>query len=153
MLNVRPATGEDVHYLLDIDVKCFDYPWSAEHWRVVGSTVNIAVATYYGTPIGMVVFAGAESEKGVPFVTMVKLAVKESFRNRGIGETLLLTVVEFGRKIESTGVRAVVPESSNAIDWLIKMGFKASGVDRECFDLYGIKEDGYMFQRELTTCE
>jgi len=156
MYGVRPATSEDVHYILDIDIKCFDDPWPAEHWRLVGDQLNVAVATYYGTPIAMVVFTLAQTETGLPFVTMTKLAVKEPYRNRGIGRTLLRNVEGFGRNADATGIWTTVPESKckgerNIADWLAKFGFKAVGVNRGCFDAYGYSEDGYLFTRPL--CE
>lgn len=154
MITVRQAKGEDVHYILDLDIKCFDDPWPAEHWRLASGEVNVAVATWYGTPVGMVVFTLLETQDSMRFVSMTKLAVKESFRNRGFGTMLLQTVEDFTHEVKASGICITIPESKctgerTPADWLAKVGFKAVGVNRKCFEAYGVSEDGYLFQRSI----
>ena len=35
MIGFRAAEQKDAHYLIDIDIKCFDYAWTPEDWRQV----------------------------------------------------------------------------------------------------------------------
>lgn len=43
-------------YLLDIDVKCADQPWSRERWAQEVHNHTGSVVTYYGTPVGFALF-------------------------------------------------------------------------------------------------
>ena len=56
MIGFRAAEQKDAHYLIDIDIKCFDYAWTPEEWRQVGKYCVACVATWNDTPVGMAIF-------------------------------------------------------------------------------------------------
>ncbi len=96
MLDIRATTERDAHYLLDIDIKCFDYAWLPEDWRNLAKTCLACVATWNGTPIGMVIFANNQ----LGGVDIEKIAVKPPYRNQGIGRRLLRNCALYAREIE-----------------------------------------------------
>lgn len=147
---IRGGRPEDANSLLDIDIKCFEDAWTAEHWSKIGHDQDYAmsVATYFGTPIGFGVFT--EREGGVE---IVKLAVKSGHRRQGVSRGLLDSGVSFARR--QTNARAifiVLPESMvydadrGATQWLAKLGFKATKpILKKHFTVYGEPEDGVKF--------
>jgi ribosomal protein S18 acetylase RimI-like enzyme len=153
IFSVRKAYGEDAHYIIDIDIKCFDDPWPPEYW-VSFEDLQVYVATYYGTPIAMVAFMVGETEKGIKFVSLSKLAVKPAFRGRGVSKMLLAQAEKFAKQINAHSIWLTVPESlcvgeRSIAGWLKLAGFRATSVQPECFESYGEPEDGYSFQYTL----
>ena len=150
---VREAEPKDLHHLLDIDIKCFDYCWSGDDWRTVASAekVKVLVATWYGTTLGFAVTEPSESGLFMP-----KLAIKPNYQNRGLGRILLGKVWERAYTLELSKIETVVSETMcdpsvdrNAATWLLKMHFKATGVKKQFVKLYGQYEDGYKFELEV----
>lgn len=68
---------------------------------------------------------------GVIFID--ELIVKESERGRGLGQQLLATAEEFGRKIGAHKMWLVTDKDSKAIDFYGKLGFKQTGLFKNHF--------------------
>ena len=149
MIHFRAAEERDAHYLIDIDIKCFDYAWMPEDWRQVSKTCVACVATWCGTPVGMAIFA--KTPEGD--VEIVKVAVKSCYRNRGIARRLLYNCALYARETHAPRLLMLVPESrlrpgerDDISAWLTKLGFRA-GIPllRDYFTFYGQPEDGVLF--------
>jgi ribosomal protein S18 acetylase RimI-like enzyme len=147
----RPA---DAHYLIDIDIKCFEHAWTPEEWRETSETSLGAVATWHGVPIGMSI--SRRSLEGD--VEVVKVGVKPPYRNNGIGRHLLQNCILHARDIMATRLFTIVPESAIApgqpqdlSTWLSKLGFRAEKpLLRNHFYSYGQSEDGVTFSMPVS---
>lgn len=152
-INFRATTAQDSHYLIDIDLKCFDTALTPEEWREINASCLGAVATWYGTPIGMIVTRRTEEND----VEVVRLAVKKPYRRLGIGRRLLQNAVAHAREVASTRCFVIVPETSLAPGepdelsvFLSKCGFRAEKpLLRDHFHSCGTTEDGVVFARAV----
>lgn len=149
MIAFRASEPKDAHYLLDIDIKCFDYAWLPSEWRIVAQHCVACVATWNGTPIGMAIFGkNADGD-----VQVVKLAVKPAYRHRGIATGLMRNCALYAREIHAPRLVLLVPESwlcpgqpGDISGWLVKLGFRAhKPLLRNQFTFYGQSEDGVLF--------
>lgn len=138
---------------MDCDIKCFDYPWSSDSWAFAAEEYVLKVATYYGTPIGFAVYLFNE-EKGV--AQFPKIGVKPTFRRRGVGRMLLRDGIKFATTMGAPLIETVLPESilrpnePNFVgEWMTKMGWKATGIERDFYPMMGQKEDGIRFILKL----
>lgn len=159
IFSIRKATREDLQYVMDIDLKCYEYPWSSDFWHDAASYETV-VGTFYGTPVGMAVFANGpvicptfchDVPEGV--FTLLKLAVKERFRRRGLGRMLLNYIKGVAWTAKSETLISIVPESIclpgskyDASVWLNRMDFEARNIIPACFTNCGEAEDGYLFE-------
>ena len=153
MIEVRPGRKEDIQYVLDIDVKCFDDPWSPDKWRK--DELSVAVGTVHKTPVGVVVFEIINTRKQ-QCVRMDKIAVKPGFRNRGIAKALVQEVRNCCMYNGLLYIETIIPESMCVPDtprdvtgFLSKVGFRGFGIKRDAFTDMGQPEDGYIFRLEI----
>jgi GNAT superfamily N-acetyltransferase len=153
MIQIRASNEQDAHYLLDIDIKCFDYAWLPKDWRRIAQDCMACVATWRGTPIGMVVFRNNRQGD----VEIEKVAVKAPFRHQGIGRRLIHNCAMFAREIGAIELLMLVPEGrlrpgepDDISGWLTKLGFRAEvPLLRDYFTFYGQPEDGVLFSHPI----
>lgn len=161
--SIREAKDEDAQYVMDIDIKCFGYPWTPDFWADTSKTYQTLVATFYGTPVAMAVYSKGpvicptfcyEAPEGVH--TLLKVAVKEKYRRHGIGKMLVNRVKGNAYSAKSETLLAIVPESlcvpsssKDASVWLGNCGFRAKQIIPACFTDCGEVEDGFLFESVL----
>lgn len=152
-VNFRPTTENDAHYLLDIDLKCYDTALTPDEWRELQKSAQGAVATWCETPIGMII--SRRTEEGD--VEVMRVAVKAPWRNIGIGKRLMLNAVAHARDIGSTRCFVIIPESQidpgkphDLSGWLFKLGFRAEvPLLKDHFVSCGQLEDGVVFSFQV----
>jgi ribosomal protein S18 acetylase RimI-like enzyme len=152
--HVRGANPNDTNYLLDIDIKSFENPWSPEEWQSLGiqRDMCISVATHFGTPVGFAVFKLDQRD-----VVIQKLAVKPVARRQGVSRRLLDAANQYARDNSAEWLRLTIPESAiypdhpnSLIDWLKAAGFKAiTPFVKNHFTTFGNHEDGVQFISKL----
>ena len=143
MIKIRKPEVTDINALLDVDLKATDDPWTIDHWR--GACVNndtyISLATYFNEPVGFVICNTTGR--------ILKIAVKPTFRNKGIGTRLIEVVKYWATENNILGLGIVVPESlcynNDMCKWLNKQGFLAGGILKDGAKYYGTVEDGFLF--------
>jgi ribosomal protein S18 acetylase RimI-like enzyme len=149
---IRSAIRDDLQHLFDIDLKCFDIPWTIDEWKYCGGGESLVhVATVDLTPVGMVIYHPAEC------LSIVKLAVKPQFRLRGISRLLLEHCVRCANDNGSQRISITVPETiiyctdtDNISPWLDKLHFYATTpLLKDHYDIYGRLEDGIVFTRDV----
>lgn len=157
---LRGFRPEDMMYLLDIDAKCNDQPWSNETWTEEIYRHTGSVVTYFGTPVGFALFKRYTVKDGCS-VELVKLAVKQPYRRQKLGLLLMSGCMRFAQDMACRQVFCVLPEShlyppDAAILFLGACGFKAVvPMLRDYFDFDGVQQDGVKLLRVLpegTTC-
>ncbi len=149
MIEFRPSYKEDAHYLIDIDLKCFDYAWLLEDWRAIANNSFACVATWNSTPVGMIIFSRTMYND----LEVMKLGVKPAYRNHGLGSQLLFNCLLYGRDILASRIVMVIPESRicpgdshDLSQWLSKRGFRAQvPLLHDYYTFYGKPEDGVVF--------
>lgn len=147
-MQIRAATKNDAHYLFDIDLKCFDFPWSIHEWRIFGQACLGTVATHNSVPVGMVLFKANDDD-----LLIVKIGVKHEFRRQGIGRALVDNCLQYARDTNLLTLSMVVPETllrpgdpDDVSGWLTTTGFKPTiPLLSQHFEMYGKSEDGVRF--------
>ena len=161
---IREASAQDANYIYDLDLKCFDNPWSKENWAAISanSQAHAWVGCYRQVPISLVVterqsFVPPDTRNRVQSLHIHKLCVKEIFRRKGVGARLLQFVHH--RAVEKVAVGWVtmtVPEwlintdePTNCLGWLQKYKLKALATLPTKIALYGKDYDQYLFGYQL----
>jgi GNAT superfamily N-acetyltransferase len=152
MYHVRDATENDSNYIFDIDLKCFETAWTPDEWREKAEHYRIQVCSYFGTPIGFIVFR--EFEGGVE---IAKIAVKVKHRLKGVAGQLLDTVMEWARSHGIHRLSLMVPEymidpdhPQRICGWLVASRFCGTKpFIRGAFTICGESEAGVIFERSI----
>ncbi|MCK4505317.1 MAG: ribosomal protein S18-alanine N-acetyltransferase, partial [Candidatus Aegiribacteria sp.] len=141
---LRIASNKDVPEILEIENKCFPCPWNSEQitdcintplFRTWTASINGKIAGY--------LTANLVSEE----THIVNLAVREEFRNIGIGSLLIRTGNAWGERLGSSISRLEVRESSKpAIALYLRNGYRQTG-ELSCY--YPDGENGLKFQVSL----
>jgi GNAT superfamily N-acetyltransferase len=146
---IRATTKKDIHYLLDIDLKCFEFPWTIDEWKTLGERCLGTIATVNRTPIGFVLFRSDDDGD----MEIVKIAIKPGYRRHGIASRLLDNCVRFARETRTHCLHLVIPERLVYPDtpdeisgWLCHVQFQPTvPLLRDRFEYYGRLEDGIRF--------
>jgi len=153
IFNIREAWATDQVRLIDIDIKCFDAAWSPDAWALASGNYVIKVATFYGTVIGFETFFHAKDHNSV-FIP--KLGVLPAYRRKGIGRSFVKDAIEFAGQVKATRLETLLPESMLRPgepvfcgEWMNKVGFKATGIEKDVFVAMGQPEDGIRFTLSL----
>lgn len=149
MIEFRASTQDDAHYLLDIDLKCFDLAWTPDDWREASEKCFATVATSKKTPIAMAVFWRSPDND----IEILRLGVKPEFRRSGIARQLIRNCMTYARECNAFEIRMLLPESrlcpgepDDLSVWLRKTGFRATlPLHKDAFTFYGRSEDGVAF--------
>jgi len=158
-MKVRRFEKSDAAFLIDIDRKGQEFPFTMEDWEVALNAVmepdpqhlwRIDVVTVNGTPRG---FLFSIFEGNLLFI--VRLVVTPSHRGAGLGSTLLDKGFELAREYRMRKLKMIVPETAcrgepgDMGQWLLGKGFKCTKASSSLFNLYGQDWDGLTFELEL----
>jgi GNAT superfamily N-acetyltransferase len=145
--SIRPATARDINYLMDIDLKCYEYPLDYSAWRVyiTSPDIELLVATIEAAPIGFIVFTKTE---------ILRLAVKAAYRKEGTGSRLINNALDSARQAGGDKLDIIVPETSclpghpdDVSAFLMGNNFVAKPpIIEGIFEMYGRPVDGYCFE-------
>lgn len=153
---IRAATETDLHYLIDIDVKCFYRSWSTQKWKSLILADTIAyVLSYRTVPVGFVSFSKDEFD-GNECLRISKLAIKPVHRGRDFASEMLIHVVKYAKAHSLKSIVFTVGEdliyncgAYNIQGWVRKSGFKAVGITSNFDVLHGKLIDGINYVLEL----
>jgi len=147
--NIRRPQLSDLHYLYDIDLKCFDDNLTLDEWReYLGDAGHeILVCMLDDLPVGFVVWHVND---------LLRLAVKPACSYLGLGTRLLRAVENILIKRGMRYMSINVPESLccpdqslDASGWLLKRGFKATSIHRGGGVFCDNPEDAFVFTKTL----
>ena len=157
---IRLAQARDIHYLADIDLKSYDYPWSLTQWREIGTdpTTAVMIAAVRADPVGMYVW---RKQPNIKQAEILKLATKPIFRGRGIGTFLLLAAEAAMCASSLNEATIIVPEINCLPDhpddvssWLVKRGYHVVlPILEGRFRMYGKRCDGFKFVHDVRDSE
>jgi len=142
---VRRMVSEDIETVTELELLCFEDAWTEKHFRheVENSRVSVPiVAEIRGEIVGYMVSWFVEDE-----IHIANIAVSPLHRKRRIGEYLLHTILEAGKKQGSVFVYLEVRVSNvAAIQLYKKFGFVASGIRAR---YYQNGEDALLMEKYL----
>lgn len=153
LTNIRKPESQDLNYILDIDLKCFEDNWSYHEWREIlyDSRYGVLIGTYKSMPVGFIVWFGGAQEG-----LITRLGVKPTYRKKGVGSQLLLAVEVI---LTQQGIKEVhfpIPESLcqpgteyDVSKWLTTRKYKAGSLMHGTGVYCGVKEDEIVFQKCL----
>jgi len=154
---IRTAQLKDIHSLVDIDLKGYDYPWSVNEWRKFAAdpTCVTLIASLRAEPVGVCVW---QKRPAIKEGEILKLATKLTYRCRGIGSLLLHEVETGAEENKLLEMVVIVPEikccpgqPDDVSQWLLKRGYKAvKPVLTNHFHMYGSHCDGFKFVNSFT---
>jgi GNAT superfamily N-acetyltransferase len=123
MLQFREYQSGDTLYLIDIETKATEFPADADDWSRFGEcNGELMLATWNNEPVGFI----AWSPDPLGYF-IVRMAVKPSYQNRGIGRACVEKLAEYAR---TQGIKNVLACPDEA-EWFKHIGFKESS-----FNLY-----------------
>ncbi|MEG0292305.1 MAG: ribosomal protein S18-alanine N-acetyltransferase [Anaerovoracaceae bacterium] len=135
-LVIREAEYKDVEILGELDVKCFDDPWSVESFKREIEENSIAfyiVCEFDGKVVG---YAGVWFILDEGHITNV--AVDPQYRNKGLGAKVVGTLIDFSRQEGIKSFTLEVRKSNIAAQNLYKkFGFKEEGVRPKYYENNG----------------
>lgn len=156
-LSLRPTALGDTRYFRDIDIKCFETPWTPNEWRWASDNCLGCVCTFRQTPIGMVV--NYRNEDGDLMVA--KLGVKPEYRRVGIGTDLLRSAYHHALYVGAPYLVTIIPEwqicpgqPEDLSGWLKRRGLTAHReIVRNFQFAYGEPIDGIQFSIKVKPLE
>jgi len=125
-MEIRRMTFDDLPQVYAIEESIFSKPWTYKAFR---DSLNLSNAVY-------LVCASKDEIMGycglycvLDEATITNMAVREEFRNKGIGYMLLQNIIDEARKIGIHNLTLEVRKSNLAAYHLYKqVGFEASGI-------------------------
>ena len=156
-IEIRPVKPEDINYLIDVEIKCYEDVKGLDWWREIlkNSDHYSVAAAVHKVPVGFIVWQkAAYSGDGTDeFVAEIeRIAVKPAFRRRGAGSLLLRDATVAAHTVGLHKLMLIVPESlcfpghpNDVSEWLLHRNFRATGILGQHFDSYGTKEDAFVF--------
>lgn len=156
MIRVHTANQGDLGAMVEIDLRCFEYPIyyaelrdylrSPDCFCVIAANDNHCV-------VGYAVFKASKPEG---LLEIVRLAVLQKHRGLGAGKELLRAGRDYAITYSLHEMFVVVPEiicdprsPGDVSRWLGFQGFKANKVIKHAFVMYGSKIDGFRFTKEV----
>jgi len=154
MIVIRDALVKDMNALKDIDLRSYQYPLSQDTWSrvLVDSPCKVFLATIGTRTVGFIVLEAHETRG----LQVQRLAVSALFRGKGIATELLAKAESLARDLHIDKLSATVPEihclpgdPDDISLWLKFKGFRAVGIRRGFYHMYGDYLDGFVFEREV----
>lgn len=154
--SMRPANVGDINYLMDVDLKSYDYPWTLDEWRkyLEDLTCTTLLASYKVEPVSVCVW---QNKPGIDEAEILKLATKPAYRNQGAGLFLVNAVIMAAADYKLSNISIIVPEikcfpghPDDVSQWLLNRGFHAIvPILKRHFRMYGARCDGFKFMLEI----
>ena len=136
---IRMASVDDVLEIYNIELECFDRPWSVEN--ITGEILN-PISTY---------FVGELSGKVICYMgyqnILSNIAVRKNYRGLGYGKKMMEYFLEdcAKNKICATSLEVAV-KNERALSLYTKMGFEVKGLRK---NYYGMDKDAYIMWKVL----
>jgi len=149
-VNIRRPLLNDLHHLIDIDLKCFEDNLLMDEWRdyIENRASEMLICVLQTVPVGYVIWRQN---------TLLRLAVKPASSYLGLGTRLLRAVENIMIRRGMGSIRIEVPESlcvpgqaHDASEWLLHKGFKATKVNHQGAIFCGSIEDAFVFAKSLS---
>jgi ribosomal-protein-alanine N-acetyltransferase len=128
---IRAMQSRDIDAILNIEVQAFCPPWSRQSFE---EELENQAAVYPVIDIEGIIVAYAGIWLIVDEAHMINIAVKQDYRNQGLGETLIRELIRQARQNNISSMTLEVRRSNLAAQHLYeKLGFRTAGVRYEYY--------------------
>jgi GNAT superfamily N-acetyltransferase len=156
---VRLTRPSDNNALADLDLKCYDYPYSNERWKELAGESGkkkkprVVVLEVLRKPAGYAVWNYLDEDTA----KIIRLGVKPGWRRKGLGSVLLGKIIHHSQIEKADKLQVIIPDihcikgdPDNVSGFLAKTNFTATGEVIEGYRyMYGEWRDGYVFERNI----
>lgn len=160
---IRLTRPTDINIVVDLDLKCYDYPWAFVEWQQAindngkNGKARIVLLEVDKKPAGFAMWQiGLDN-----IVRVQRFGILPKYRNKGLGFALMSYMRVFceGHISRPEKMQVVVPhiycvpgDPENVAPFLTKCGFHATGeILPEVGVMYGNPVEGYVFESELNS--
>ena len=140
MLLIREMENDEVEDIILTEYDCFGYSVFADLSQT-DYRKKVIVAECSGEILGFVILYW--NDKGI---YIGNLFIKEGYRNRGLGETLLDRAIVESLKLGFRKIYANVSVSNEALNFYLKNGFK---VEETIKHYYGISKHAFKLPKSF----
>lgn len=150
-VKVVSATAKDASTIQALDLKCYHYPLENDAWSWIflESTCVTYMVYIHKKAVGYGVIEAVGDN-----LRIWRLGVLKQFRGLGAAKALLKRAEELRAATKSKALDVVIPEihclpeDPDDVSVFLKLqGFRAVGIKKDRFDMYGCKYDGFIFER------
>ena len=157
---VRLSRPNDITQLRDLDLKCFQYPFSMAEWQhfIQGSgkknEPKVMILEVLKKAVG---FAMWEANIQESHINVFRVGVLPLLRRRKLGTALISTIVKDAKINHMDKIKCIVPDihctpndPDDVSEFLLHNGFSATGeIVYGIFGMYGSNVDGYTFEKGI----
>ena len=145
MVYIRKMTKEHLEQVYKIEESCFEIPWSKKSFENELTKNKIAIYLVALKDDAVIGYAGMWHVINEGHIT--NIAVSPLYRRTGIGEKLVLELINIAKEKEMIGLTLEVRVSNKAAKRLYeKQGFLLDGIRKE---YYENKEDAFIMWKHL----
>jgi ribosomal-protein-alanine N-acetyltransferase len=143
---LRPMTVDDLDAVMVIELAVYPYPWTR---RIMADCLHVGYRCRVGEIDGILAGYGIMST-GVGEAHILNLCVVDRFRRRGLGEALLIILLDEAQALKVNDVFLEVrPSNCVALRLYERLGFNQVGVRKDYYPAAGGREDAVIFALSL----
>ena len=148
-IQIEPMSLQTVDAVAQIEAECFSKPWS--HDAFVAELSNPAAVTFVANADGEIagfINLGVVLDEA----TVNNIAVKQTYRRRGIGRALLTAAIDYCQNNRLNVLMLEVRQSNRAAIALYeRFGFQAVGIRKRFYD--EPEEDAVLMNKNIIAAE
>lgn len=139
-------TIEDLDDVYSLEVKSYQFPWTREILRDCILYNYDSYSVFFGNKlVGYII-----SKISLPETHILNITVDSSFRNNGIGRSLVNLIIDYARLRNSEDILLEVRESNLEAQSLYKkLQFKKIGIREGYYKCSDGREDALVFRLKL----
>lgn len=145
-LRLRPMLESDVAAVVEIEQRVYPFPWTAGIFSdCIRVGYRCAVLEFDDVTVGYGIIACGAGE-----AHLLNVCVREEFRNRGLGRTLMMHLLGLAAAAGAAVVFLEVrPANSAAVRLYEALGFRQIGVRRGYYQAVSGREDALVMRRAV----
>ena len=155
MMTLPVAMVKDAATLTNIDIKCNDYPYSLDIYKMLllkSDNIESKIVKLSGRAVGYYVASIEDTS-----IDIERICVLPEFSGLGISRKLMKEIESKALKKGKKYIDITVPcykvddreETFYIRGWLKALEFKAIEVVEQCYNRYGRSYDGYIFRKQV----
>lgn len=145
-LNIRPMEQDDIDVVMDIELSVYAYPWTK---RIMADCLRVGYRCLIGEIDG-VLASYCIMSTGAGEAHILNLCVADEFQRRGLGQTLLINMLDEAKVTDVENIFLEVrPSNYAAISLYEQLGFNQIGIRRDYYPTKNGREDAVILAMNL----